>query len=262
MRDDFSLRTKDILAKRVGFLCSNPACNMPTVGPHSDDTKITNIGVAAHITAASIGGPRYDPNCDEQQRSSVDNGLWLCQSFSKLIDSDLPKYSIEVLRDWKKNAEKNAGERLNRQLSVSSGAPLNNQIDWEQIKPNGLYEKEFGGQRIQYYLIGDLLHFEHESSPGVITYGVLDKQGNLKDLKLPYPLSEYSVEIPENLVLSRNLTSLPDGRIREDVSMKWGKSAIVIRDAQNKLTDVHIVGGSSVNHVLKKFIVSPPISHR
>ena len=58
MRDDFTFKTKDTLAKRVGFLCSNPNCQMLTVGPNSNVEKHSNIGVAAHITAASEGGPR------------------------------------------------------------------------------------------------------------------------------------------------------------------------------------------------------------
>tara|TARA_B100000929_G_scaffold5347_1_gene4503 strand:+ start:517 stop:705 length:189 start_codon:yes stop_codon:yes gene_type:complete len=57
MRDDFTKKTKEILAKRVGLLCSNPKCKKPTSGPNSDQNKSTNIGVAAHITAASVGGP-------------------------------------------------------------------------------------------------------------------------------------------------------------------------------------------------------------
>jgi hypothetical protein len=53
-----------ILAARTGHRCSNPGCRQPTIGPGSEDT-IINIGVAAHITAASPGtrenpGPRYD----------------------------------------------------------------------------------------------------------------------------------------------------------------------------------------------------------
>ena len=30
MRDDFSAATKELLARRVGFKCSNPGCRQPT----------------------------------------------------------------------------------------------------------------------------------------------------------------------------------------------------------------------------------------
>ena len=59
-RDDFNPEVKDILAKRVGTRCSNPNCRQTTSGPREDPRKVLNIGVAAHITAASTKGPRYD----------------------------------------------------------------------------------------------------------------------------------------------------------------------------------------------------------
>jgi hypothetical protein len=73
-RDDFSSKTIDILAKRVGYLCSNPACRKGTVGSHADPLKATIIGIAAHITAASAGGPRFDPDLSEFDWSSIETG--------------------------------------------------------------------------------------------------------------------------------------------------------------------------------------------
>jgi hypothetical protein len=46
------------------------------------------LGVAAHITAASPDGPRYDQNLSSEQRKSPDNGIWLCQNCAKLVDND------------------------------------------------------------------------------------------------------------------------------------------------------------------------------
>lgn len=115
MRDDFSQKDKEILSKRVGLLCSNPDCRILTVGPNSQENKATNIGVAAHITAASKGGPRFDGNLDSSQRKSISNGIWLCQSCSKLIDNDIQKYSTELLREWKHIAETHTESLLNKQ---------------------------------------------------------------------------------------------------------------------------------------------------
>ncbi len=105
MRDDFIEPTKDTLAHRVGFRCSNPNCQKATSGPQIDPTKSINIGVAAHIKAASPGGKRYDANQTSEQRKSVDNGIWLCQSCSKLIDSDETRYTVDLLHTWKSKAE-------------------------------------------------------------------------------------------------------------------------------------------------------------
>jgi hypothetical protein len=57
MRDDFDAKTKETLARRVGYRCSNPDCGKLTSGPQEDPTKVLNIGVAAPITAAPLGGP-------------------------------------------------------------------------------------------------------------------------------------------------------------------------------------------------------------
>jgi len=57
MRDDFPRPVVETLAKRVGNRCSNPGCRKWTSGPHSEDDKSLNVGVAAHITAASLPKP-------------------------------------------------------------------------------------------------------------------------------------------------------------------------------------------------------------
>ncbi|HUU49631.1 MAG TPA: hypothetical protein VMW81_01575 [Nitrospinota bacterium] len=105
MRDDFTQQTLDILAKRVGVRCSNPSCRKLTTGPRTEETKIVNIGVGSHITAAATGGPRYDSSLSSDERKSADNGIWLCQNCAKLVDNDPVRYTVEVLREWKKSAE-------------------------------------------------------------------------------------------------------------------------------------------------------------
>ena len=118
MRDDFLQAVKDTLARRVSFLCSNPSCPLGTIGPHSDQSKSINKGVAAHITAASPGGKRYDDLLASDERSSVTNGIWLCQNCAKLIDSDELLYTAELLRAWKLTTEARV------QQSVQSNSPL------------------------------------------------------------------------------------------------------------------------------------------
>ncbi|HEY4289464.1 MAG TPA: hypothetical protein VGN00_20320 [Puia sp.] len=117
-RDDFSKVVIDILAKRVGYLCSNPTCKKSTVGANSAPLKATIMGVAAHMTAASPGGPRFDSSLSQDERSSIDNGIWLCVNCSTLIDKDPSLYDVNILRDWKLNAEEQS------RIFMSS-APIN-----------------------------------------------------------------------------------------------------------------------------------------
>ena len=118
-RDDFSEQSKTLLSNRVGARCSNPDCQRPTFGSNSDPNKATNIGVAAHICAAAPGGPRYDATMTSEERKSPQNGIWLCQSCSKLIDSDTTRYSKETLVTWKTIAEKSSAMELEHPSAVA-----------------------------------------------------------------------------------------------------------------------------------------------
>lgn len=108
MRDDFDKDTKNMLAHRTAVHCSNPNCRKITSGPQQDQAKAVNIGVAAHITAASSGGERYDANLSPEERKSIQNGIWLCQNCAKLVDNDSSRYSADLLRQWKNGAERQA----------------------------------------------------------------------------------------------------------------------------------------------------------
>lgn len=112
MRDNFTSSTKDVLAKRVGFHCSNPNCRSLTCGPRTEENKFVSIGVAAHISAASPNGPRSNKHLTSDQRSSIKNGIWLCQNCAKLIDNDPLKYSEDILKSWKRNAEHFASNKI------------------------------------------------------------------------------------------------------------------------------------------------------
>ena len=104
-RDNFSTTVKDILAKRVGYVCSNPNCKKHTIAPNFEEDKITNIGEAAHITAAAFGGPRYDESLSPSERKSINNGIWLCSNCATLIDRDELIYTVDLLKKWKFQAE-------------------------------------------------------------------------------------------------------------------------------------------------------------
>lgn len=105
MRDDFTKKTVDTLAKRAGYFCSNPECKTLTVGSAKGHDGFVIVGVAAHITAASRSGPRYDPNLTQELRRDQSNGIWLCAIHGKEVDSDDRHFAVEMLRKWKQMAE-------------------------------------------------------------------------------------------------------------------------------------------------------------
>lgn len=140
MRDDFSDRVKDTLAKRVGSRCSNPTCGNLTSGPQENPEKSLNVGVAAHITAASSGGPRYDNNMTSEKRVSTENGIWLCQKCAKLIDNDPSRYTVETLHDWKKKAEQTALHEVEGSRRQQSHPEWQRFVKLEKMMPDFLDE--------------------------------------------------------------------------------------------------------------------------
>lgn len=112
MRDDFPKGVKDVLAARVAGRCSMPTCRAPTSGPAKHPGKSVKTGVAAHITAASPGGARYEGALTPLERRSASNGIWLCQTHAKLVDNDESAYPVAMLRGWKSEAEAETSQML------------------------------------------------------------------------------------------------------------------------------------------------------
>ncbi|WP_139150649.1 hypothetical protein [Halofilum ochraceum] len=143
-RHEFPEKTKRTIAERAGGRCSFPGCDQQCWVPNSDTDKSTSVGVAAHIHAASPGGPRYDPDQSPEQRKSADNAIFLCQDHAHLIDADFSVYSAETLREWKARHEKQiAGEveeafalpaiEVYRQSGISIDASLPKKVTQEII---------------------------------------------------------------------------------------------------------------------------------
>ena len=92
----------------------------PTVAANEvqDDTLI--IADAAHICAASPEGPRYDPTQTPAQRRAKENGVWLCKICARVVDLDAAKYTVDLLRSWKRDAQ---GRALHEMLAPRLPAP-------------------------------------------------------------------------------------------------------------------------------------------
>ena len=134
------------MAERVGYRCSNPTCRRLTSRPHPTDAAVViRAGVAAHITAASSGGARYDASLSPQQRSSIENGIWLCEICAKEIDDAADLYTVELLRHWKQNAERSAAvaaragpdviAEVQAAIDLAYGALVSFAAHWQENEP-------------------------------------------------------------------------------------------------------------------------------
>lgn len=126
-REDFSQSIKFVIGARVAFRCSNPSCRRQTTGPSKDVGRRICIGAAAHIIAASSLGPRSSNGSAKKNRRLFENGIWLCQACHALVDSDPKRFTIKVLKSWKKTAEAQALQAL------SSAEMMNNLYDSRMV---------------------------------------------------------------------------------------------------------------------------------
>lgn len=90
---------------RAGGRCARPGCDKPCWLPADRPSSVATIGVAAHICAASPGGPRYDVNQSPDERSDIENGIYLCETCATLIDRDPGRFPASELRAWKAKHE-------------------------------------------------------------------------------------------------------------------------------------------------------------
>lgn len=121
-RDGFDKKTTADLARRSAFQCV--ICSAVTVAASAESANaVINIGVAAHIAAASPGGPRYDASMTPKQRSSIENAIWLCQNDAKAIDDDVVDWPNPRLHDIKRDHERTIRSKLGMPRNAAWSAP-------------------------------------------------------------------------------------------------------------------------------------------
>jgi len=142
VRDNFSLSTLRTLRDRVAGICSRPECRRATIGP-TRGLGVLNIGEGAHITAASAEGPRYNPRLTAAQRVDFSNGIWLCRTCHRIVDSDAEAFPVELLHTWKSHAEALARLRIENFSSELTGT--SEFLDVRGTKRRGVVNLRFVG---------------------------------------------------------------------------------------------------------------------
>lgn len=192
MRHEFSDKVKKVLAGRVAYRCSFPGCGRITVGPgHNNNEHVVNLGEAAHIYAASNNGPRANASMTEDELSSIDNGIWMCRTHARFIDSDQINYSAETLVQWKRNAEEITYKNLqelerdypgNSQTLISLTRSLIFSGTWiSVIDDTWVFE-------IDHFVVGELenlksLSIDFDNIASWNRYVVIESQGDGRELK-------------------------------------------------------------------------------
>lgn len=89
--------------RRMAYIVSRGKCNNPICGKKVVETGKYHTGEAAHIYAASPGGPRYDKDMTNEERRNINNCLLLCRSCHRLIDDPETSgyFDAELLKSWR-----------------------------------------------------------------------------------------------------------------------------------------------------------------
>ncbi|MCI1010673.1 hypothetical protein HWE02_15530 [Pseudomonas oryzihabitans] len=136
-RDDFTAATIRLLKDISSNICSNPECRVHTLGCKQLNDSPLSIGVAAHITAAAEGGPRYDASLTSAQRRDASNGIWLCQNHARQIDVDPNAFSVELLLQWKAQSERRSSQMVGQKSFLES------EVKDEIRKETGLFLERY-----------------------------------------------------------------------------------------------------------------------
>lgn len=115
-----------------GCECANPSCGNKLIA--KDNNSI--LGEICHIEAASVDGPRYNQNQTDDERRGFDNLILLCEACHKIIDNKAneAKYSVELLKQWKKSHQEKVLNSINGNLpnyfqQVVNAIAANNLMD-------------------------------------------------------------------------------------------------------------------------------------
>lgn len=219
MIPDFNKKTVDTVAKRAGFICSNPDCRIKTVGPNTSPDKSTIIGEAAHIYGARPNSKRYFPVMTDSARAEITNAIWLCRNCHKLIDGDEKKYTSELMFSWRELHEEYVLSELGNNTALIENEQLQlvlNQFKgYPAIIRRIVRDKPVGWE---YRLTAELLRFLNE--PGLRKLKDLNNNLYLK------PQRHISENQAFNWITQRltELTKLvnPLVQLIEQLNASWG----------------------------------------
>ncbi|PHS35526.1 MAG: hypothetical protein COB07_13135 [Sulfurovum sp.] len=93
--------TKRKLLAASGNQCAHPDCSELMF----DLDHQTILGKICHIKGSKSRSARYDKNQSDEDRHSFNNLIALCGKHHDLIDDNEERYTVELIRRWKRNHE-------------------------------------------------------------------------------------------------------------------------------------------------------------
>lgn len=94
------------------FAKSMNKCAFPGCQANIAEDNGTIIGEVCHIEAYKEGGPRYNIAQSEGERQSLENLILMCANHHKLIDRNPSIYTVDYLKEMKRNHEQGHAEDI------------------------------------------------------------------------------------------------------------------------------------------------------
>lgn len=236
------------LAIRSKNKCAFPGCNQPLLNLTDD-----YVAELCHIEAAKPGGQRFNHAQSDEERRAPANLLFLCHQHHRETDNEV-LYSVARLREMKQAHEALPDVVFNSTLLLSrieavlaEQAAIRKILASDPQAPSGetfpvigpelqdswspevgrFYETRTGPKtKFRYMMREGWLHVEQQLEDGAIAYYEVNEAGSVRNSRLPYPINEYRVLIPEELVLSteRVIFSFCSQAIK--TTLKWSKGTV------------------------------------
>ena len=228
--------------------CAFPGCSRPLMNEHE-----VYVAELCHIEAAEPGGQRYNPLSTDEQRRASDNLMFMCHEHHKETDDEL-RYSVARLKEIKRAHEEllsvvfNADLLLRRMDEVAAEQTAIRKMlgNKPQYKPSEnyrifgpelqecwtpesgrFYETRTGEKsKFKYMMRDGWLHIEQTLKDGAVAYYEVDETGSVRDSRMPYPINEYMVVIPEELVLRKESVQSSIGTHAIKTVLKWSKGSV------------------------------------
>lgn len=244
-RDD--LRNLAIQSKNK---CAFPGCDRSLLNAEG-----VYVAELCHIEAAELGGPRYNPAQTDEGRRAPANLLFLCHQHHKETD-DEDEYTVARLQEIKRahealpkvvfNSElllQRVEEVYREQVQIreildvaSKSQSLDNQFpifgpelqDSWTPEAGRFYKTQTGSNTWFKYMMRDgWLHIEQQLEDGAIAYYEVNEAGSVRNSRMPYPINEYRVLIPDDLVLRRERVTPSLGTHAIKTILKWSKGFVI-----------------------------------
>jgi hypothetical protein len=265
------------LAIRSKNQCAFPGCSRPLLNERG-----VYVSELCHIEAAEPGGERYNLESSDEARRSPGNLVFLCHEHH-IETNDVARFTVDQMREIKRAHEAlpevvfNADlllQRINevaaeqavvRQMIQGSSQESSNgtyqiigpELEERWTPDRGRFYESKTGERTKFkYMMRDgWLHVEQTLGDGAIAYYEVNESGSVRNSRMPYPINEYRVVIPSELILSTEKISSSLGTHAIKTTLKWSKGSVTEHFVGNTFAGADCNARCAVNHESKTISV-------